>query len=1124
MSSSTVPSLGDEEVRLLADAISVFPKPTRQRGRAYALDGRVRRIARHGPLIEAEVLGTQRYETCWEWDERLGWSSDCSCPVAFDCKHAYAVGWIATQAAQPPARDGRERRARREPVDAAPSRRVEEEAQEQLAFALADWASRRDVAASRSLRLVLRPAKDRGWGPLELEARLTSPRVQDEPRSFSQLQQLRSEARRRANLLEPEQLQLLDFLVDHGIGDTSPYFGSRLSVRTLRRLLQRFGGGPLVSWAADVAQELAVALGTEPGAPVRLDPEPVRLVPVFAASEGAPSLELGFVFSEGRQLPLDGTFVVADLEPGAGSLVLVEGRFFVVVEQPPPYLVDEFCNTGPIRLGGRTRERLLQLLARSFPHLQGALATHTRTLPVMPILLLDLRDDRWLQVQLVAHTGPRDWRPPAPWPLDAKRFEYHPDAGWMRMEEPGAPAEGGDPDVWVEVPAPEEVESAVAWLERLRAHAVTKQGPGGLEPEHDDRAQGWWLHASAAGMEAFAQAWDAKPAELAAYGTPPVRRLLDPSVRVAPRVRVEASGVDWFAVSAEWEAEGLALSDADLAALRKSTGRFVRLRSGWVRRDVGDAQETALRTLANVGVEADGSAHRLSLWQLASAPAESLAELERLGADTGTLAVIRGLRESVARFAGLPRVEPPAALRGELRPYQRTGLDFLVHLSSLGLGAVLADDMGLGKTVQALAWLAHMRALDPNGGPALVVCPTSVVHNWQREAARFVPGLRVLVLERGPERHALRARLAERDLVITSYALLRRDAARWKEVPLRAAILDEAQNIKNPDADVTRAALGLRARHRLALTGTPLENRPLDLWSLMAFVNPGYLGTRAAFVASYDRVDAPPHARALLAAKLRPVLLRRMKREVAPELPDRIEERRDCELRPAQRKLYLAELTRSRALVEGAGRAPADDARQKIAILAALTRLRQICCHPALAGGSLRLGSGKFDALFEVLEPLLAEGHKVLVFSQFVECLELVRHELEQRAIAHHVLTGKTPKRARVVAEFSDDPRPCVFLISLKAGGTGLNLIAASYVILLDPWWNPAVEAQAIDRTHRIGQDRTVIAYRLVATGTIEEKILELQARKAALVRDVLGEGGLARALTRDDLEYLFAE
>jgi SNF2 family DNA or RNA helicase len=338
------------------------------------------------------------------------------------------------------------------------------------------------------------------------------------------------------------------------------------------------------------------------------------------------------------------------------------------------------------------------------------------------------------------------------------------------------------------------------------------------------------------------------------------------------------------------------------------------------------------------------------------------------------------------------------------------------------------------------------------------------------------------------------------------------------------AILDEAQNIKNPDAAVARAALALEARHRLALTGTPLENRALDLWSIMAFASPGLLGTSAAFARRFDRADAPAHTRRLLAARLRPVLLRRMKKQVAQDLPERIEERRDCEMHPAQRRLYLAELKRSRDMVERIASGPGGLRTHRIEILAALTRLRQICCHPALTGAGPTAGSGKFDALWEILEPLLEEGHKVLVFSQFVRCLDLLEAEMAARGIAYHVLTGQTRKREEVVEGFQGDERPCVFLVSLKAGGTGLNLTAASYVVLFDPWWNPAVEAQAIDRTHRIGQTRTVIAYRLLTRGTLEEKIWELQQRKAALARDILGEDGFARALTRSDLEYLLAE
>jgi SNF2 family DNA or RNA helicase len=623
-------------------------------------------------------------------------------------------------------------------------------------------------------------------------------------------------------------------------------------------------------------------------------------------------------------------------------------------------------------------------------------------------------------------------------------------------------------------------------------------------------------------LEAVGEAWNGAPRRRVLRhrrDSPPARR--QSHRRAAPAGA--ASGVDWLTVSADWEAEGLRLDEADLAALRAASGPFVKLDSGWVRRDLIEEHDDAAELLADLGINLDDGEQRVSVWQLAGASEDGLAHLATLGVDAETLAAVDDLRQRIAAFTGIETVPLPAGLTATLRPYQRHGLDFLAHTSRLGLGAVLADDMGLGKTVQALAWLLHLREIDPDGGPVLVVCPASVVHNWEREASRFAPGLRVLLLTSGKERHALREEIPAHDLVVTTYALLRRDIEDWKGVPLRAAVLDEAQFIKNPDAAVARAALALDAKHRMALTGTPLENRALDLFSIMHFCNPGYLGGRAAFVRRVDRPDAPPHVRALLAAKLRPVLLRRSKGAVAPELPPRIEERRDCELTTEQRQLYLAELKKSRSLLAQIT-SPDRFARDKLHVLAALTRLRQICCHPALAGGRADLGSGKFDALFEMLEPLLAEGHKVLVFSQFVQCLKLLQVALKARGVRFHTLTGATTKRAEVVTAFQEDPEPSVFLISLKAGGTGLNLTAASYVVLFDPWWNPAVEAQAIDRTHRIGQDRTVIAYRMLALGTIEERIWDLQQRKATLVRDVLGEGGFSRALTRDDLEYLLAD
>jgi len=486
----------------------------------------------------------------------------------------------------------------------------------------------------------------------------------------------------------------------------------------------------------------------------------------------------------------------------------------------------------------------------------------------------------------------------------------------------------------------------------------------------------------------------------------------------------------------------------------------------------------------------------------------------------------KALRGKLANFKGIPKVPLPGSVVAEMRPYQKDGFDFLCHLGRIKLGGILADDMGLGKTLQTLAWLAWLRDQSRKPKPALVICPASVLHNWRREAEKFTPSLKVLVLESGPARHNLRKQIPQHDLIVTNYALLRRDLEALMKFEFRAVVLDEAQFVKNPGAQITLSVKQLRAEHRLALTGTPLENRLLDLWSIVDFVQPNYLGTQSQFHETYEPTGPDAEftqrlARRKLSSKLRPLLLRRLKKQVAKDLPDRIEERRDCELGDSQRKLYLAELRRSREQVMQTIQEKGL-ARSKMHVLAALTRLRQICCHPALVGSDSP--SGKTETLFELMEPLLEEGQKVLVFSQFVQMLQLIEAECKERQMPTYVLTGETKNRMDIVGAFQADAKPSIFLLSLRAAGTGLNLTTASYVILYDPWWNPAVEAQAIDRSHRIGQTQTVNAYRLIAPGTVEEKIWELQQRKAQTIADVLGEEGFARSLTQTDLEYLFAE
>lgn len=447
-----------------------------------------------------------------------------------------------------------------------------------------------------------------------------------------------------------------------------------------------------------------------------------------------------------------------------------------------------------------------------------------------------------------------------------------------------------------------------------------------------------------------------------------------------------------------------------------------------------------------------------------------------------------------------------------MRPYQRRGLAWLGLIAETGLGGILADEMGLGKTVQTLAHLLAERAAGRLDRPALVVCPTSLVANWRAEAARLAPGLRVLTLH-GPKRAEAFATAGQHDLVLTTYALLPRDAAALEAVAWHAVVLDEAQAIKNPASQAARAAARLKARHRLCLTGTPIENHLGELWSQASFLVPGLLGDHRRF----GRVFRGPiekqgdaARRDLLARRLAPFVLRRTKAEVAAELPPRTEIVRRVELAGAQRDLYetvrLAMHERVRREIAAHG-----FARSRIVILDALLKLRQVCCDPRLvklaATGARAQPSAKLAHLLGMLAELAAEGRRVLLFSQFTAMLDLIRPELAAAGTGFVELTGGTVDRATPVARFQAGEAP-VFLLSLKAGGVGLNLTAADTVILYDPWWNPAVEAQAADRAHRIGQDKPVFVYKLIAEGTIEERMLELQERKRALAAGVLDAAG----------------
>jgi superfamily II DNA or RNA helicase len=482
------------------------------------------------------------------------------------------------------------------------------------------------------------------------------------------------------------------------------------------------------------------------------------------------------------------------------------------------------------------------------------------------------------------------------------------------------------------------------------------------------------------------------------------------------------------------------------------------------------------------------------------------------------------VRRELTAFDGIHPLDPDARFTGTLRPYQREGLGWLAFLQRFGFGGCLADDMGLGKTIQVLALLAG-RAANGNGArrPSLVVAPRSLVFNWREEAARFTPSLQIVDYT-GANRADRRDAFAGADLVLTTYGTLRRDAAHLSGVPFDYVVLDEAQAIKNASSASAKAARLLTAGHRLALSGTPVENHLGELWSLFEFLNPGLLGTSGAF----DRAGAgrrlDDDAVAALARGLRPFILRRTKAQVAPELPERNEQTIYCELKKPQRAAYdaLRDYYRRSLL----GKVSRDGVkRSTIQVLEALLRLRQAACHPALIDAKRRKdGSAKLDALIAHLVEVIEEGHKTLVFSQFTSFLALVRERLDAEGLTYEYLDGQTRDRQARVERFQTDPACRLFLISLKAGGLGLNLTAADYVFLLDPWWNPAVEAQAIDRAHRIGQTRHVFAYRLIARDTVEERVLELQQRKRHLADAILaGDGALLRDLTREDVELLLS-
>jgi non-specific serine/threonine protein kinase len=589
--------------------------------------------------------------------------------------------------------------------------------------------------------------------------------------------------------------------------------------------------------------------------------------------------------------------------------------------------------------------------------------------------------------------------------------------------------------------------------------------------------------------------------------------------RAIPTISLNiTSGLDWFDLEAvvRYGDQEVALRDIR-RAVRKHE-RYIKLADG----SIGQIPEVWLERYKHLFEMAQetGSGLRVADFHLPLVD-ELLeeAELKQVAPE------FEERRKTLSAFESIQPQAVPEGFQGELRPYQKSGLDWLHFLHQYRLGGCLADDMGLGKTIQVLAFLQSLREQGQGQPASMLVVPKSLLANWQREAERFTPGLRFLEYV-GNLREKDTSQFNDYDVVLTTYGIMLRDVELLSGYRFHFAILDESQAIKNPNAQSAKAARLLSAEHRLALTGTPVQNNTFELWSLFAFLNPGLLGNldyfKRAFALPIEGKRDEETAR-LLRQLVYPFILRRTKEQVTPELPPRTERILYTSMEPAQRKLYNQTRDRYRGILLGMIESEGmDNVRMKI--LEGLLRLRQICIHPVLVEPTYRGDAPKFELLFETLQTLDSENHKALVFSQFIETLKIVRKELDKQRVPYAYLDGQTQNRQEQVDLFQENPQVRFFLISLKAGGLGLNLTAADYVIHLDPWWNPAVEMQASDRAHRIGQDKPVFIYKLIARESVEEKILQLQDRKRALVDQLIStESSFFKSLTADDVKILFS-
>jgi hypothetical protein len=1130
-----------------------FPKPIIAQGLAAYQRGKVRSLNLRRADIVATVADTETHTTTLTRDTSrppLGMRCNCTCRYGYDCKHAVAAlfmlielreqesdGAATAHAPAPePTPNGQAAAAVHAPGNGSVASTSSRTSNGSPAFAeFLDLLTPHHEAVTPRRRLWIVIGFDDRLGVFHARLCLDAPKLHGVARTHADLQQL-YRTTRQANLGGDEwdrhdAALLADASLGAVFGTPADYALARTTGEQTQRLTNNFGQ-LLLRLISHPRLRLDDHLGAHPETmpSLRIALSPLRLRLRGQRDLGG-ELELGgkLVRADGTEIDCSGARTV-DGTPAwlfdGSTFSLHDGSFSLRI-------VDRLKANPTIRL---TAPEVPQFLERAHGLLDRPTAAGLMLVAedMEQQVLLRLR---WQGDGITADAAIEDSRSGANWPVTT--LEFNP---LQRVDDASAESHARyaycDPAIAAGVRSQLEAAGFRPW--KAIAEEFASQHPDETPPHYDETK--WRLEPTDAAYQFGTDDLPQWRSTLALDTDDTVRSLVDgpkalqvsvsvdtaserePGAAKSKGKRAASTGpIDWLEISVDLLLDGQPLSADDVKALWHSTGRYHRLSDG---RFI-DLSSFALLREATGGF--GGSLERGGKTRLTAAQMLSVYDdLAKACGDATLPEPLRELREAVRDFRGIEEIDPPSGLGKILRPYQRRGLDFLGYLGRYRFGGILADDMGLGKTLQVLSYLEHQRH-EIGKAPNLIVCPTSVTHTWVNEAARFVPGMKVTLLSAGSGRDAIYRTAADYDLLVTSYALARRDAESLNKIGFRTVVLDEAQQIKNPQAKISQVIKSLDADQRLALTGTPIENSVLDLWSIVDFVMPGLLGSEGHFRTAFETPimrDGDAEKQQRLAKRIQPFMIRRLKTQVAADLPSRTEQTIECEMTAAQKKAYREIVLRARREIlrevdeHGIGRA-------QLSILAALTKLRQICCHPGLVGDHWREdeeASGKFTAFLELVESIVESGHRVLVFSSFTEMLGIIREAFDARKLTYSYLDGTTKNRAKVLDDFKREDGPPVFLMSLKAGGVGLTVTEADYVVLYDPWWNPAIERQAIDRTHRIGQTKPVTAYRLVTLGSVEEKIQALQGRKQALADSVIAtDAAFAKSLTREDLDDLFA-